>query len=62
MRVAITSTGRVLIGGWFSWVNGIARSRIARLNSNGTVDMTFVVNEGANDHVRESPCSRMAKR
>ncbi|MBK6344296.1 MAG: delta-60 repeat domain-containing protein [Flavobacteriales bacterium] len=27
MRVAITSTGRVLIGGWFSWVNGIARSR-----------------------------------
>ncbi|MBP7450711.1 MAG: hypothetical protein KA817_11800, partial [Flavobacteriales bacterium] len=52
MRVAITSTGRVLIGGWFSWVNGFARSRIARLNSNGTVDMTFVVNEGANDHVR----------
>jgi len=36
-----TSDGRVIIGGDFSTFNGAARSAIARLNSNGTLDTSF---------------------
>ncbi len=50
--VALQSNGKVLIGGEFSAVNGIANNRIARLNSNGSVDTTFNAGVGANDSVR----------
>ncbi|MBI5384184.1 MAG: immunoglobulin domain-containing protein [Verrucomicrobia bacterium] len=33
--------GRILIGGEFSQVNGIARGSLARLNTNGSVDLSF---------------------
>jgi uncharacterized delta-60 repeat protein len=39
--VAVQSDGRVLIGGWFTSVNGVSRNRIARLNSDGSVDTSF---------------------
>jgi uncharacterized delta-60 repeat protein len=39
--VAIQEDGKILIGGRFSAVNGVARGRIARLNSDGTVDTAF---------------------
>ena len=39
--LALQSNGKLLIGGWFTTVNGIARSRIARLNSDGTLDSGF---------------------
>ena len=39
--VALQSDGKVLIGGEFASVNGIGLGRIARLNSNGSVDTTF---------------------
>ena len=39
--VALQSDGKVLIGGIFSGVNGTARGRIARLNSDGTLDSGF---------------------
>ena len=44
--------GKVFIGGLFTTYNGAARSRIARLNANGTVDNTFNIGTGANDVVR----------
>ncbi|HRD54085.1 MAG TPA: hypothetical protein PKY96_15710, partial [Flavobacteriales bacterium] len=50
--VAITSAGQVLIAGFFSTVNGIARAHFARLTSTGAVDATFVVNEGTDYPVR----------
>ncbi|MBK8227761.1 MAG: delta-60 repeat domain-containing protein [Flavobacteriales bacterium] len=45
--VALTSTGKVLIAGFFTSVNGSSSPYFARLNSNGSVDGTFVVNSGA---------------
>ncbi|MBL9117701.1 MAG: cadherin-like domain-containing protein [Verrucomicrobiaceae bacterium] len=39
--VAVQSDGKVVIGGFFTLVNSIARGRIARLNSDGTLDTGF---------------------
>lgn len=46
--ITIQPDGRILIGGFFTTVNGIARRCLARLRSNGdgTVDDTFVVGAG----------------
>ena len=38
--------GKILIGGWFAFVNGLAFPSIARLNSNGTLDNTFSTGTG----------------
>lgn len=40
--VAIQPDGKIVIGGQFASVGGVARNRIARLNPNGTLDTTFV--------------------
>jgi len=39
--VAVQSDGKVLIGGYFSSVNGVTRLRIARLNGDGSLDVNF---------------------
>jgi uncharacterized delta-60 repeat protein len=39
--VATQPDGKVLIGGTFNTVNGVSRVGLARLNSNGSVDMSF---------------------
>jgi uncharacterized delta-60 repeat protein len=39
--VAVQPDGKVLMGGRFSTVNGVARSGIARLNTDGSLDTTF---------------------
>ena len=41
--------GKIVIGGLFGQVNGVARTNIARLNSNGTLDITFATGTGAED-------------
>src|SRR5207249_5858764 len=43
--------GRILIAGDFTTVNWVARKGIARLNENGSLDMTFNPTPGANDEV-----------
>lgn len=40
--LALQPDGKILVGGWFWTVNGESRSRIARLNADGTLDPTFV--------------------
>ncbi len=40
--------GKVIIGGSFASYNGVARNGIARLNTNGSLDATFNVGNGAN--------------
>src|SRR5262245_14496953 len=42
--LALDKDGKILIGGDFSAVNGIPRNRIARLNSDGTLDTSFNAN------------------
>jgi uncharacterized delta-60 repeat protein len=39
--LAVLSNGEIMIGGDFSSVSGTARNKIARLNSNGTLDIGF---------------------
>jgi len=43
---AIDSLGRIVVVGFFSSYSGTSSSRIARLNSNGSYDSTFVVGTG----------------
>ena len=45
--VKLQSNGQVLIGGTFTTVGGTSVSRIARLNSDGTKDTTFITNVGS---------------
>jgi uncharacterized repeat protein (TIGR01451 family)/uncharacterized delta-60 repeat protein len=44
--------GKIMIGGNFTTINGISRNGIARLNSDGTLDLGFDPQAGANDAVR----------
>jgi len=39
--IALQVDGKILIGGDFTTVGGVARNRIARLNADGTLDTTF---------------------
>ena len=41
--IAVQTDGKILIGGFFTTLNGgtVTRNRIARLNTDGTVDTTF---------------------
>ncbi|PYK31321.1 MAG: hypothetical protein DME57_04150 [Verrucomicrobia bacterium] len=49
--VALQSDGKILIGGAFTAVGGVPRNRIARLNTDGTLDTTFDPGAGADDDV-----------
>lgn len=50
--VAIQSDGKILIGGQFTSYNGTPRDLIARLNVDGSLDMTFDPGTGADYGVR----------
>ena len=49
---ALQADGKILICGSFTSINGVSRNRIARLNSDGTVDSTFDPGSGADSSVR----------
>lgn len=46
--ILIQPDGRILLGGNFTMVNGVARNYVARLRSDGTLDKTFNPPGGAN--------------
>ena len=48
---AIQSDGKIIIGGEFNSYNGTARNNIARLNADGSIDLTFNPGTGANEQV-----------
>jgi uncharacterized delta-60 repeat protein len=50
--VAVQPDGKILIGGDFTTVNGLARSRLARLQSDGSLDVTFDPGTGPSGTVR----------
>ena len=50
--ITVQSDGKVLVGGDFTIVNGVERSRIARLNADGSLDLDFDPGFGANATVR----------
>jgi uncharacterized delta-60 repeat protein len=39
--LALQADGKIVIGGCFSTVGGVPRNRLARLNTDGSLDMTF---------------------
>jgi len=44
--VAIQSDGKIIIGGWFDAFDGVAINRLARLNTDGSLDTTFHIGSG----------------
>ena len=46
--VSLQSDGKILLSGLFTNVNGIARSRVGRLNADGTLDSSFDPGTGFN--------------
>lgn len=50
--ILVQPDGKIVIGGNFSSYNGTARARIARLNSNGSLDTTFTPGSGADNAVK----------
>ena len=46
-KIVIQSDGKILVGGTFTLVNGIATNGIVRLNVDGTLDNSFSLNPGA---------------
>lgn len=48
---ALQSNKRLLIGGLFNNVQGVARNNLARLDSNGALDPTFQVGTGASNEI-----------
>jgi uncharacterized delta-60 repeat protein len=49
--IAIQNDGKIIIGGWFTNYNGTVRNRIARLNTDGSLDVTFNPGTGADKTV-----------
>ena len=39
--MALAPDGRIIVGGTFTQFNGVAKNKLARLNADGTLDMTF---------------------
>jgi len=50
--ISITSTGQILVGGSFDTYQSEASKNIIQLNSNGSIDTSFVVGTGFDDVVR----------
>jgi uncharacterized delta-60 repeat protein len=55
LGTAIQSDGKIIIGGGFTSYNGTAINRIARLNADGTIDLTFNPGTGVSNYVFEQP-------
>ena len=51
LAVAIQSDGKIIIGGGFTNYNGTNVNRILRLNTDGTIDTTFVVGTGVENSI-----------
>ncbi|HXU74934.1 MAG TPA: Calx-beta domain-containing protein [Methylomirabilota bacterium] len=49
--VALRQDGRIWVGGEFSFIDSVPLKRFARLNGNGSVDLTFDPGTGADDTV-----------
>lgn len=54
VTTALQSDGKIIIGGIFTGYNGTPRNRIARLNTDGTLDAVFDPGTGPNDPVYTS--------
>ncbi len=52
--IRVQPDGKILLGGAFTQVNGFSRNRIARLNSDGSLDFTFdTAGDGVNNRIHD---------
>lgn len=51
INLLVQADGKILIGGWFNFYAQQQRSKIARVNFDGSLDETFVVGSGASNDV-----------
>lgn len=51
LDMAIQTDGKIIIGGWFTTYAGVSRNRIARVNSDGSLDTSFFPGTGFNNPV-----------
>jgi uncharacterized delta-60 repeat protein len=51
--IIIQADGKIIIGGQFTFYNGVAVNRIARLNSDGSLDESFNPGMGANNTITD---------
>jgi uncharacterized delta-60 repeat protein len=49
--ITLQSDGKILVGGFFTSYSGVARNYIIRLNTDGSVDTSFVIGTGFNNEV-----------
>lgn len=54
LALAVQKDGKIVVGGWFGKVNGVARRHVARLNPDGSLDSSF--NPGAGPDGRNVEC------
>lgn len=52
--MALQTNGKIFIGGYFNQYNSTSRTRVARVNTDGTLDATFLPGTGANNPVLSS--------
>lgn len=52
-EVLIQNDGKILIAGNFNSINGVSRSRIARLNIDGSLDLDFDIGAGVNGWINK---------
>lgn len=52
LTMAIQPDGKIIIGGDFTTYNGTTRNRIARLNTDGSLDTTFNPGSGASHSIQ----------
>jgi uncharacterized delta-60 repeat protein len=50
VALALQADGKILVGGTFTAINGLARTNLARLNADGSVDAGFVANCGSSGY------------
>ncbi|UQB68036.1 T9SS type A sorting domain-containing protein [Epilithonimonas zeae] len=51
--IIVLPDGKILIAGYFTTYNGISRNRIARLNTDGSLDASFNYVTGANSNIED---------
>ncbi len=44
--IAIQTDGKILVGGYFTTYNGVSKNAIVRLNTDGSIDNSFVIGTG----------------
>lgn len=56
--IGVQNDGKIVIGGYFNWYNGLNKLQILRLNVDGSHDGTFNPYTGANPGIMASPALR----